>query len=178
MSAGRIYCVAYDHARRGIRTFAIDSIGEVDVLGHTFTKPSNFDVDAFAADSISGVMHGNESAPVRVRFAPRVAKAAVAARVVADRSVSRLDDGGVEIEYRVSDADELARWVLGWGTEAEIVAPAPLRLRVADIAKSVVAKYATGVTRKDATSGARLPYCFGRSTLARIVEAACRSRTR
>ncbi|HUA07712.1 MAG TPA: WYL domain-containing protein [Candidatus Acidoferrales bacterium] len=141
VSSGRIYCIAYDHARRDKRVFAIDNVSEVHVTAHTFVKPQDFDVDSFASDSISGVMHGSEAKPVRVRFAPRVAKAAIAARVVAERQIDRLDDGSAEIEYRVADPDELARWVLGWGAQAEIVGPPEVRNRVAAIAREIAGKY-------------------------------------
>ena len=141
VSSGRIYCVAYDHARHDKRVFAIDNVSDVRVSAHTFTKPHDFDVDAFASDSISGVMHGGQATPVRVRFASRVAKAAVAARVVADRQIDRLDDGSVEIEYRVSDADELARWVLGWGSQAEVLGPPDVRNRVAALTRQIAEKY-------------------------------------
>jgi proteasome accessory factor B len=133
--------VAYDHARHDKRVFAVDNVSDVHVTVRTFTKPNDFNVDAFAADSISGVMHGAVATPVRVRFAPRVAKAAVAARVVAERQIERLDDGSVEIEYRVSDADELARWVLGWGAQAEVLGPPDVRNRVAVLSKEIAEKY-------------------------------------
>jgi len=141
INAGRVYCVAYDHTRNDKRTFAVDSVSDPEVLGQTFVRPSGFDIEAYAAASISGVLHGEETTEVRVRFAPRVAKAAVAARVVADREVQRHEDGSAEIAYRVADLDELVRWVLGWGAQAEIVSPPNARTRIAALAKDVAAKY-------------------------------------
>jgi len=143
VSQGRIYCVAYDRGRRDKRVFAIDNVSDVHVTTQTFSKPSDFDVESFASTSISGVMHGGQTTPVRVRFAARVAKAAIAARVVAERQIDRLDDGRVEIEYRVADVDELVRWVLGWGAQAEIVEPTSARRRVADLAKEIAEKYSS-----------------------------------
>jgi predicted DNA-binding transcriptional regulator YafY len=145
VSSGRIYCVAYDHARHDKRVFAIDNVSNVRVTARTFVKPTDFDVEAFASDSISGVMHGGAASPVRVRFAPRVAKAAIAARVVAERQIDRLDDGSVEIEYRVADPDELSRWVLGWGAQAEIVGPPEIRNRVASLTREIATKYSPTV---------------------------------
>jgi predicted DNA-binding transcriptional regulator YafY len=141
VSSGRIYCVAFDHARRDKRVFAVDNASAVELTARTFVRPADFDVEAFAAASISGVMHGEGTAAVRVRFAPRVAKAAIAARVVAERHVERLGDGAVEIEYRVADADELLRWVLGWGAQAEVVGPPEMRRRAATIVREIAAKY-------------------------------------
>ena len=141
VSSGRIYCVAYDHARHDKRVFAVDNISEPRMLAKTFVKPKDFDVEAYAAASISGVMHGDDTTAVRVRFAPRVAKAAVAARIVAERQVVRHDDGSVQIEYRVADVDELVRWVLGWGAQAEILEPAHARERIAQLASEITTKY-------------------------------------
>ena len=141
VSSGRIYCVAYDHARKDKRVFAVDNVSEPHLLARTFTKPADFDVEAYAAASISGVMHGADTMPVRVRFAPRVAKAAVAARVVAERQVLRNDDGSAEIEYRVADVDELVRWVLGWGAQAEILEPADIRARIGALVNDIATKY-------------------------------------
>lgn len=141
VNAGRVYCVAYDHTRRSMRTFAVDSVSRPSVLTQTFVRPENFNVEDFAAASISGVLHADRTTEVRVRFAPRVAKAAVAARVVAEREVVQRDDGSVEIAYRVADVDELVRWVLGWGAQAEIVAPDRARESIAEVARQIHQKY-------------------------------------
>lgn len=141
VSSGRVYCVAYDHDRRDKRVFAVDSMSDLAMLAATFVKPASFNVEDFAAASISGVMHTDVTTEVRVRFAPRVAKAAIAARVVADRAIDRCDDGSVEITYHVADPEELARWVLGWGSQAEILAPAAVRDRVRLLVAEIAAKY-------------------------------------
>ena len=59
----------------------------------------------------------------------------MAARIVADRKIEQRRDGSAEITYRVADVDELVRWVLGWGAQAEIVAPDAVRARIAALAK-------------------------------------------
>ena len=141
LNAGRIYCVAHDHTRKDKRTFAVDSISEPLVLAKTFQRPDDFNVEAYAAASISGVLHADHTTDVRVRFAPRVANAAIAARVVAERRVKQAKDGSTEITYRVGDVDELVRWVLGWGAQAEIVGPRAARTRIAALAKEIAAKY-------------------------------------
>lgn len=141
VSSGRIYCVAYDHARKDKRVFALDNVGEPRTLARTFIKPKDFDVEAYAAASISGVMHGTQTTPVRLRFASRVSKAAIAARVVAERAVTRNDDGTTEIEYNVGDVDELVRWALGWGSQTEVLGPPEVRERMAVLARDIAAKY-------------------------------------
>lgn len=147
VSSGRVYCVAYDHDRKDMRTFAVDSIADLDVQGRTFTRPSDFNVEAFAASSISGVLHSDATTRVTVRFASRVSKAAVAARVVAGRNVARQNDGSVEITYDVADADELLRWVLGWGSQAEVLSPPDARDRLRMLLAEISSKYELSQTR-------------------------------
>ena len=147
VSGGRVYCVAHDHDRRDKRTFAVDSMSDLSVLAQTFTKPASFSIEDFASSSISGVLHGEKTQEVRVRFAHRVAKAAIAARVVADRNVQRLQDGSAEIIYHVSDVDELCRWVLGWGPQAELVSPPAARDRVHMLIAEIAAKYELPVSK-------------------------------
>jgi len=148
VNAGRVYCVAYDHTRRNMRTFAVDSVSSPRALARTFVRPENFNVEDYAAASISGVLHADRTTEVRVRFEPRVAKAAVAARVVAEREVEQRDDGSAEIAYRVADVDELVRWVLGWGSQAEIIAPPEARARISGLAAEIAGKYKAAKRRK------------------------------
>jgi predicted DNA-binding transcriptional regulator YafY len=147
VNGGRVYCVAYDHDRRDKRVFAVDNVSELSVLAQTYTKPTNFSIEDFASSSISGVLHSNETTEVRVRFAPRVAKAAIAARVVAERAVDRRSDGSVEIAYNVADVDELARWVLGWGAQAEVIGPDSVRARIHMLIAEIAAKYELPVSK-------------------------------
>jgi len=144
VNSGRVYCVAYDHDRRDKRVFAVDSISGLTVTAQTFVKPATFNVEDFAASSISGVLHSDATTDVRVRFAPRVAKAAVAARIVADRAIEENADGSVQITYSVADVNELTRWVLSWGAQAEVLAPAAAR----DGVRGLLAEMATNYEQK------------------------------
>jgi predicted DNA-binding transcriptional regulator YafY len=141
VNGGRVYCVGFDRGRRDKRTFAVDNMGDVDVLGSTFVRPRDFRIEEFAARSISGVFTGDAAVDVRVAFASRIGKAAIAARVLPNRRIERRDDGSVEIVYRVTDVDEFVRWVLGWGAQAEILEPEVARRRAAALSREIAAKY-------------------------------------
>lgn len=154
VSGGRAYCIAFDHGRRGLRTFAIDNIEEPRLSSATFVKAPDFDLEAAVAGSISGLRVGAGAAiEARIRFAPRVAKAAAAARVVGEQRVTPLPDGGVEIAYRVADLDELVRWALGWGPEAEVLDPPAARARITELAARVAALHRLNGAADNASPG-------------------------
>jgi predicted DNA-binding transcriptional regulator YafY len=143
VSSGRIYLVGYDHTRSDMRVFAVDNVSEVAITPQGFERPADFNLDAYGANSVSGVRHAETLAEVTVRFSPVVAKAATLAQVARERRVTPREDGGVEVTYRVADPLEIVRWSLRWGTEAEVVAPPEARVAAAEIARSVAERYAT-----------------------------------
>jgi predicted DNA-binding transcriptional regulator YafY len=141
VSSGRIYLVGYDHTRSDMRVFAVDNIEKPDVLPQTFERPADFNLEAYGANSVSGVWQGDTLTDVTVRFSAVVAKAAAAANIAGDKRVARREDGGVEITYRVSDHLEIVRWSMGWGDEAEVVSPEAARTAAREIARRVASRY-------------------------------------
>ncbi len=148
VSNGRVYLVGYDHGRADMRVFAVDNVSDVAVTPQTFQKPADFNLEAYGANSVSGVVHGETNADVTVRFSPMIAKAAVAASVARDRRVAQRDDGSVDVTYRVADPQEIVRWAMGWGAEAEVMAPPEARAAAAAIARELAARY--GEQERDA----------------------------
>ena len=141
VSGGRIYAVTHDRLRGDRRVFAVDGIANVRLAPQRFTVPDDFDIEAFAARSVSGIMHGDLTTRVTVRFSALVARAARADRIVRERAIEEGPEGGVTIAYGVADPAEFVRWVLKFGAEAEIVAPEEVRALAREIAISVAALY-------------------------------------
>jgi len=141
VSGGRVYVVAHDRGRGARRVFALDNIAAIKIAPQRYTLPEDFDIEAFAAASVSGIMNSGAVTRVTVRYSPVVARAARADRVVRDRTIRESPDGGVEIDYAVADPSEFVRWSMKWGAEAEIVAPAEVRAAAASLAHEIAARY-------------------------------------
>jgi predicted DNA-binding transcriptional regulator YafY len=141
VSSGRIYLVAFDHGRTDMRVFAIDNVSEVVLTPQTYERPADFNLEAYGANSVSGVINAATLVDVTVRFSKVVAKAARAKQPAGERHVEDLPGGGIAITYRVADAMEIVRWTLGWGAEAEVIAPVDARAQAAAIAQDLHARY-------------------------------------
>jgi len=141
VSGGRVYLIAHDRTRGAKRVFALDNVSEAQLAPQRFSMPADFDVEAFAARSVSGIMYADTSVTITVAYSPVVSRAAKADRVVRERTIVERDDGSVEIAYTVSDAAEFVRWSLKWGAEAEIVAPPDVRAVATDVARAIVRRY-------------------------------------
>lgn len=144
VSGGRVYAVAYDRGRGAQRVFALDNVSGVRFAPQRYGIPDDFDIEAFAARSVSGIMHSDVVTHVTVRFSPVIARAARADRVVRERTVRDLEGGSVEIDYAVEDPREFVRWVMKWGAEAEVIAPPGVRAEIARLAAAIASIYAGG----------------------------------
>ena len=135
------YLFGFDLARQQVRTFALPRIREPRRTGARFRRPANFSIGKFL-DSSFGVFQSDGRTTVRVRFQP------FAAQLVRERiwhhsqKLKELRDGGLELQLQLGSLEEIERWVLSWGDQAEVLEPAKLRQRLAEVGRTFAAKYA------------------------------------
>lgn len=125
LHGGGFYLVAHCHLRQAVRIFAVERIRECEVLAVRFDMPEKFDVETYLAGAW-GIVRG-DIVTVKVLFARSLA------RYIRDRlwhptqKFRDLDDGRLEMTLRVADTLEVRRWILGFGSETEVLEPAALR---------------------------------------------------
>jgi predicted DNA-binding transcriptional regulator YafY len=166
---GGLYLIGYCHLRQAVRIFAVERIRSITLLDNTFTRPSDFDVEAYLRDSW-GLIRGDR-VTVRILFASAVAPYIRERLWHRSQSLRERPDGTLEIRFEVADTIEVCRWVLGFGGDAEVLEPASLRDAVRREAERVVARLAVpaeavpvdGHRRPLARSGGRAGTVRGRS---------------
>ena len=129
------YVVAYDPARKGMRTFALQRIENLELLKSKFTRDPAFN----ARDHLGGgfgVWSYNDKPKqpheVRIRFE------GYAARVIAERVwhptqqivALRKDGSAIEFQAVLYGLEEITRWILSWGGKAKVLEPPELKERV------------------------------------------------
>jgi proteasome accessory factor B len=136
------YLFGYDASRGAVRTFALPRIRQVERTGAKFRRPKDFSLAKILEGSFA-VFEGGKTRKVRLRFT------GVAARLVAERvwhasqKVTN-DRRGLILEMRVGLSPDLRQWILGWGSEAEVLEPADLRSELAAAAKAAARVYRRG----------------------------------
>jgi proteasome accessory factor B len=130
------YLVGFDLARELLRIFAVSRIGSVAVTSRKFEKPADFSPEKHYAKSF-GAFVGTGDHKVVVRFSATVA-GLVKERVWHESSESRdLTGGRLECTMQLDSLDEVQRWILGWGPNAEVVSPKELVESVRQAAEAV-----------------------------------------
>ncbi len=127
---GTIYLIGYCHLRRDMRVFVLDRIKNLSQTEEDFEIPGSFDFNEFIGHSFR-VMRG-ETRLVRIRISPDWARY-VGERIWHESQRTReLEDGGIELSFKAGGLEEICRWVLGLGPEAEVLEPNELREMVVD----------------------------------------------
>jgi predicted DNA-binding transcriptional regulator YafY len=135
---GEHYLLAHCELRDDIRTFLLGRIEQMSVgddIG-AFAIPKDFDAPALLRQGFH-LQHGGSPTTVRVRFD------AYQARWIRERcyhdsqTVEPLPDGGLVLTLRVAGLEEVKRWVMGFGSHAELLAPLDLRREIAAEAAQV-----------------------------------------
>jgi predicted DNA-binding transcriptional regulator YafY len=144
---GNWYVAAWDEDRQAVRDFAIHRIRRVTITTEAYEVPRGFDFRKYMASAFA-IEKGARPVEVAVRFAP------VQARWIRERKWHRSArmqeelDGSVVLRLRVAETSELRRWILQFGSQAEVLAPASLRRAVATELKAAATPYRDGPRRK------------------------------
>jgi len=117
--------IGYDHLRDDIRNYRLDGIESMFVSSERFTPPAGFDLEEHLRE------RGESPKNVRIviRFSRQVyrwARQSIPAEIEEERP--RKD--AVEVTFYFENLDYVARWLLRFGTEAQVLAPEGLRERV------------------------------------------------
>src|SRR5262249_40103268 len=120
---------AWDEPRRAIRIFALHRIRRATPTTESYEVPRDFGFKRYMADAF-GIQQGDEPVAVSIRFAPRQARWIRERRWHRSARVQEALNGGLVLHLRVAETSEIKRWVLQFGSEAEVLKPASLRRAV------------------------------------------------
>ncbi|MHB1006382.1 MAG: helix-turn-helix transcriptional regulator [Chloroflexota bacterium] len=134
------YVIGHDHRSGQVRTFKLERVRDIELTAETFVVPEGWSAAEYLSASW-GVMH-DEAVEVRVRFSPAAASRVREAVWHPSQTLSDQADGSLLFSARVAGTLEIARWLLTWGAEAEVLSPPALREYVADSARAQLALYA------------------------------------
>jgi len=122
---GGLYLVGHCHLRDAVRIFAVERMRSVELTRTRFEVPASFDAEKYLAGAW-GILRG-DLVTVRVLFARGLARYIRERVWHPSQKLRDLPDGRLEMTLQVADTLEVRRWILGYGVQAEVVAPEGLR---------------------------------------------------
>jgi len=138
---GDWYLIAYDQMRKDYRYFHVGRMERVKVSDKSFGPRRDFDLAAFLGQAFQ-VSMGEKSVAVAIRFDANQAPYIRGRQWHSSQRITEHKDGGLTLRFQTSGLGGVLRWVLQYGTHAEVLAPAKLRDAVAEEIRGMAKQYA------------------------------------
>jgi len=141
MFRGRaFYYVAYCIKSKEFRTFRIDRTISVTLTDSRFRRRQGVDAKSYFDGSWS-VFQG-EKVDVTIMFEGTAAKLIGSSNHHPNETKKFYEDGRVKYSITTRGIEEIGRWILSYGNEAEVIKPVSLRKELFRLGKQLSTKYA------------------------------------
>jgi proteasome accessory factor B len=137
------YLLAFSPTHGEVRTFKLARIRELSVLDDVFVPPADVRLEQPFGQAWSMIPEGRLY-DVHLRFEPKVATNVAEVQWHPSQRTTANADGTLDFRVRVDGLGEIRWWILGYGDQVQVLAPPQLRQQVAQVARSMAARYAEG----------------------------------
>lgn len=125
-----IYCIGRIEALNQMRTFKIERIERIELLGSNYTIPAAFDAEQLFKQAWGIWFTEQEPIAVQLRFSAQVARRVVETRWHATEQTSLEADGSLLWSATIAEPQEMVPWIRGWGADVEVLQPQELREKI------------------------------------------------
>lgn len=137
---GNWYLIAHDHLRGGIRTFHLDRIRNLTILPGGFLMSPGFHPEEWIRDGFQAE-HGETVQEVVIWFDALQARWMRERQIHETQQIEEGEDGTLTLRFRTSGLGAVKRWVMQYGSHAEVLEPKELRAAVLDEMRKAVGRY-------------------------------------
>jgi predicted DNA-binding transcriptional regulator YafY len=134
------YLVAFCDMRKDLRLFSLHRIRDYKLTAETFEPMPQHRLEEWLQSPLF-LEHQHAGVEVAIRFDPSAARYVKEKKWHQTEKLELHKDGSCTLEFVAPSLDEVRRWVLTFGAEAEVLKPAELRSLVAADLKKALFKY-------------------------------------
>jgi CRISPR-associated endonuclease/helicase Cas3 len=136
-----IHVIGWCWPQDALRTFKVERIERIELLGEPYTIPEDFNPQELLKDAWGIWYTGEMPLEVALRFSARVAARVQETRWHQSERVTAAEDGSLLWRARIAEPLEMMPWIRGWGADVEVIAPQGLREKVGDEMRRAAALY-------------------------------------
>lgn len=138
---GALYLIGYSCKDKEVRFWKFSRMQDAEALREKFTRPADFDVDAYLATAFTPFVGETETARVKMRFFDSSARIVREERLNGCVATTPEDDDTTLVELETEYGTAFARWALGYGAGAETLEPPEARAAVLAELEKVARRY-------------------------------------
>ena len=131
------YVIGFSEPHKMIRTFNLNRIKTVKTLSDCFVGGDDFDLQEYLGRAWILIPEGRLY-NIELKFLPLVARNVSEVQWHSTQQAQWNEDGSVTLSFRVDGLGEIVWWVLGYGDQVQVLAPAALREKVFERAQGII----------------------------------------
>jgi proteasome accessory factor B len=135
------YVIGRSSVHGEVRTFNLSRVESLTLLSERYKVPHSFRLEQYLGNAWVMIPEDGPDYEVHVRFQPLVARNVAEVMWHPTQRTAFHEDGSMDFYATVSGLSEIAWWILGYGDQAEVIAPTKLRRQIIRRAKNMVAIY-------------------------------------
>jgi len=135
------YVIGRSSLHRSIRTFNVGRIGELETLNERYKTPQGFNVKRHLRNAWRMIPEKGPDAEIQIHFLPKVARNVAEVMWHPTQRIEFREDGSLDFYATVSGLEEISWWILGYGDQAEVLAPTELRQKIKQRAQGMMKLY-------------------------------------
>lgn len=132
------YAIGRSSLHRAVRTFNLARVVRLEPLGDAFRVPRGFSIDRYLGNAWNLIREPGPDREVVLQFEPLVARNVAEIHWHKTQRLRWLPQGRLEFKVRVAGINEISWWVMGYGDQVRVVAPAALRKLVLQRAENML----------------------------------------
>lgn len=148
---GGLYVFVRTTSFGDIIVLAVERIQKLTATDDSFVYPGDFDPDALMENTF-GLFY-DDPVTVKIRFSADQARYIRERRWAKNQKIATDKDGRVVLTLATSGWYDVKRWILSFGSDAELLEPPELRAELRDTTRDVVAIYGNGPSPANENTG-------------------------
>ena len=124
------YVIGRSSLHRAIRTFNLGRIVEAELQKSSYTIPERFSLSRYLGNAWQLIKEPGQNYEVVVRFQKLVAANVAEVHWHKTQELTWNEDGTLDYRVQVASLKEIIWWILGYGSQAEVLEPPELREQV------------------------------------------------
>lgn len=137
---GCYHLIGYCHLRNEIRDLRVSRIKNLKKMNKKFIRPENFyeKYKQTRFDKLSG----NNKTILKLRFKEEAARFVKEYEVDKADVIENCENGEIIFKRETAMTPEIIKWILGFGSQVEVIEPSELKGKIVEEAKGIINNYA------------------------------------
>jgi len=131
------YVIGRSSLHKSLRTFKLNRIKELKSMEQCFVDDHRFNIHDYLGKAWAMMPEG-KMYHIKLHFTPKVAENVSEVQWHCSQKMLRNPDGSLTAEFHVDGMGEIIWWILGYGDQVKVLAPAVLRKKIFGIAQRMI----------------------------------------